>query len=494
MKKSIKSLISILTVAMMLLAMVPTAMAAPATLNSSATVTAYGEGVSVTEGNAIATVLNNEVFYIKKDKPATGAASVNANLDKVVSFTKTESGLLYTWASATEVKRLDLWMLNCGGIGDYVVEYLDGDTWKEIATGSLDKDDKAPVAVDADAIASYYPIVFSKGVTTTSLRFVIKSFLDEENQTAYISEAKVYNHNNIAYGGYSNYWTSGGDRRYSPYSQGYAASRRGTYAEPTNAAGDNTGAKSWYGYSSGGQVNFIEDETATSKLWYATGFLNSKVKVNKIGIKLDASSGPVRQFEIHIARNNEKVNFNITSNPASPLVDSAHKAAWEHFKTIDCNIQPGTTAYFALPDAVEVSDILIKFTDYDAYQAATETTEAVPGPVLNNVYLYTVPDSEFASEITVANITGTVAAGETVTLNFSRNNITNAAAKVYFAVFSGDELKAAQAVDFPVAGSNNYTQTYTIPSDAGDNLTLKVFIWDGTTLKPLLATPVVVGE
>ena len=143
MKKSFKSLISILTVAIMIIAMMPTAMAAntiPETL--PATVTVFRNGV--TDATANASVLTDKFYYLG-DSVITGK-SYAFDANKVITFNRdTEnSGIMWSFDEVTPVKRIDLWVLQIGAIDEYVIETRNSDeeSWNTVHTGTLDMYDE----------------------------------------------------------------------------------------------------------------------------------------------------------------------------------------------------------------------------------------------------------------------------------------------------------------------------------------------------------------
>lgn len=101
---------------------------------------------------------------------------VKRNLDKVAKFTAVNSGILYANEIPAEVKRLDLWILNNGGIKEYRVEKSDNKKdWTSVKAGEFKKYTSAPVddtiynedgSVNKKATtqASYYPVIFDEPV------------------------------------------------------------------------------------------------------------------------------------------------------------------------------------------------------------------------------------------------------------------------------------------------------------------------------------------
>ena len=501
-----KKILSLLVVAMMLLAFVPGAMAASATLNNDATVTSYGEGVTLSQGVDLKTVLEDEVFYRAKDFGAISAvlydeAAGKNNLDKVVKFTKIDSGIVYNWAEAIKVARMDLWILNCGGIGNYVVEYLDGSEWKEAASGNLDKNDKTPVAENKGSIASYHPIVFNKVIETTSLRFVVKSFSEVENPVAYISEAKLYDNNDINYGAaYYNDSTVGSNKMYklsNPYLTDFSCS----WVTGNGASG--TGSFShlfWPGYSSSGARLGLRPYTATTNynnnLWYATTFGQSKVKVNKVGINLSSTSGTIKQFTVWAAGDNSSAAMVLSSNnmyTCYPLANNALKTKWQKVATIDCNITTDDrNQVFCIPNAVEAFAYMIEVTDTSDWTYKDDgSLDSSSLVTIAGIDMYTVRDDEL-SNITDVKFSGNaIAAGETLTLSFKSvsNNVPDA--RVYFALYENDIIKSVTSSPLALnTNSRDYSTTYVVPENAGENISVKAFYLDGKTLVPLLLSPV----
>jgi len=528
MKKSIKSLISILTIAMMLLALVPTAMAAQqsfsVTAPLNATISIFRNGEDTEEST---TILTDGFYYSKGD--VYGSDGVLAsNTDKVISFNSANSGIKWSFDKITPVKRIDMWVLNTGAIDEYVIETRNSNSedWKIVHTGTLamydEFDDTISTGTKAnqyDAFysddaslqtwASYYPIILPQNVSAKDIRFRIVSFPTSINgtqiETAHISQTMIYDTNDI------NLWYYNA-AYYSPYRTGYSLS---TAYQPTNkktslyksdyrpTAGSYQAIKP---FATLADTTLGVPESEIGRMWYATSFERSDIKINRIAVNVTA--GTIKKVKIHVIEDNHINNFlnhnstlnmipiyNTRFNPEetsnSGYIKLSGIQSWteEPVYTIDCNLTKNSTTAektIDIPQAIAASGIFIEF-EYEEEENVT--------PTVSSIGLYSVADYELNPGITKSDLSGTVDAGETVTLNLATKELTNANAKVYFAVYSGDELKAAQAVGCPFTGTATYSPIeYTIPATAGDNLTLKAFIWDGTTLKPLLATPVVVGE
>jgi len=502
MKKSFKSLISILTIAMMLLAMVPTAMAASKVeAPIPATISIFRDGVETAEA---ATVLTDDYYYAAGDCGNYNGVVLNDgttdNTSKVITFNSTNSGIMWSFGKTTQVKRIDLWVLTLGGVNKYDVQSsMNGVDWTDVVTdGTLDTFDGAHSGdVTKATRSSYYPVIFPAPVTAKYIRFKIDEFITvaEETTTAYIAEARIYNTNEINLGRI-NYFNGTTDavRTVSPYLEKFVMSNKkaksGTYGF---SSGNN--ARMWVGYSNALIPYTLEDgETAgknvteedKGRMWWATTVNESKIKINRI--KPNVEAGTITGIRIWTATDNSVGNnIGTTSTPmVSPFNATGNTFVLD--TEISCNITSESTdaeCTFDIPNPTATSDYIFEFL-YD------KTAES---PQILYVDIYALADYEVNPGITKYDFAGTVDAGETVTLNLATKELTNANAKVYFAVYSGDELKAAQAVGCPFTGTATYSPIeYTIPSDAGDNLTLKVFIWDGTTLKPLLETPVVAAE
>ena len=493
MKQSFKSLISILTVATMIVAMMPTAMAANTIPGSlPATVTVFRNGV--TDATANASVLTDGFYYLG-DSVITGK-SYAFDANKVITFNReTEnSGIMWSFDEVTPVKRIDLWVLQIGAIGEYVIETRNSDeeSWKTVHTGTLDMYDEFNDPKTAsnsrfytdttgNTRSSYFPVILPQNISAKDIRFRIVSFptsiKDNGTQinTAYIAEAKIYNTNEINLG-YKN----------SSYKSPYIYSLFMTTGNNKYYSGSTQAI-----WSSGGL------KPSNNKLSYGTAFGYSNVKINKIIPQV--SAGTITEIKIYTATDNHLYNgLAITEKPSTHPLDlpafstsntsPSGTQSWTNTPvTISCNITkdtPEEDRTFYIPDAVASSPILFDF----VYDPAGES------PVVSDIEMYSLADYELIPDITKAEFSGTVAAGETVTLNLATRELTNETAKVYFAVYSGKELKSAAAVACPLTGTASYTRSYTIPADAGENLTLKAFVWDGLTLVPLLATPVVAGE
>ena len=521
MKKSFKSLISILTIATMLVAMIPTAMAAQSfsvTAPLDATISIFRNGVDSAEASTILT----DGFYYSKGDVYGSAGVLDANTDKVISFNSANSGIKWSFAKVTPVKRIDLWVLNTGAIDEYVIETRNSDSedWKTVHTGTLamydEFDDTISTGTKAnqyDAFysddtslqtwASYYPVILPQNISAKDIRFRIVSFPESINgtqiETAHISQAMIYNTNDI------NLWYYNADY-YSPYRTGYASST--AYKKSSQSLYKSDYRPPVYYYNPIRPFAQLADtalgvpEAEIGRMWYATSFERSDIKINRITVNVTA--GTIKKIKIHVTEDNHinnLLNHNSTLNKmpmAYPrfnedegriLLSGVHSWTEEPVYTIDCNLTKNSTVAektIDIPQAIAASDIFFEF-EYAEEEGVT--------PSVSKIDMYSVADYEINPGITKSDLSGTVDAGQTVTLNLATKEFTNTNAKVYFAVYSGNEVKDVAPVECPFTGTATYDAiTYTIPADAGDNLTLKVFVWDGVTLKPLLANPVIAAE
>lgn len=418
-------------------------------------------------------ILTNDYYYATYESSNLTDKTPAANLDKVAKFTTANSGLEFAWLAEKTFKRLDLWILSFGGVKEYKIEALENGSWTTVQEDEFLQYDVA--LADTATRASYYPIVFDRPVTTKNIRFVIKSFYDEKG--AYISEAKLRETNDVNLG-VKNFYnlSSGGVRGVSPYLNGFANSESSAtknYSGFTNSK--NTGY-AWPFYSSGSTRIYVEDDTTDEQgIWYSTTFDRSKVKVNKIGINL--SSGSVSQFKVYVHTSCDKGTF-WTGNPPYLVEHYGYTLV----DTVDCNITSETDVLFEIPKAYEACAILIQIPE-------GQFTE---GTKIDSFDFYSVADYELTPELSDAAAVATdgLVAGKDVTFSvFSCNNTKDA--DVFFALYSGTQLIDIDKKDMPLSGVKTHTAKYTIPADTTEtDLSVKAYMWDGTTLVPLLPSAV----
>lgn len=398
-----KRLFALFISIIMLLSFMPSAMAVESAAlpagNAEGEVTIgdiafFGSGVSGNLG-----VLDDNFYYSSYDikNSLSGAWLAESNLDKVVKFIQTDSGLEFSWDSETDIKRVDLWILSVGGIEDYTLSYYNNGEWKTAKDSSFTKYDKelvepaaATSSMNGATRASYYPIVLEETIKAEKLRFTIDSFY-ENNQTnvgkvpvAYVSEVKVRSDNNVNLGDLTFYGVANGGR-WSPYLHGYqigAVTNIGTSSSSNGYSMPQWNGFMWPGYSDSTIAYLSQDydcSTENAGIWYISRLWRSKVKINRVGI--DLYSGSITEFEVWANRKDVAEPWNWTME--IPITDSS----WEKIATFRCNLTPSNDdVLFDIPNGFEASQYMIRATKYD--KTANHTTR------IGGFKLYALADSE----------------------------------------------------------------------------------------------------
>ena len=430
------------------------------------------------DGGNDAGILTDSFCYVAYDRVKMADPDVKRNLDKVAKFTAVNSGILYANEIPVEVKRLDLWILNNGGIKEYRVEKSDNKKdWTSVKAGEFKKYTSAPVddtiynedgSVNKKATtqASYYPVIFDEPVKAAYIRFVIESFYDNE-KGAYISEALLRDTNeiNLAQQGVmknvyneTNYWA------YSPYIVGF----NGT-CDPT----PYSSAEIWSHWSNGYKGYGMKKKS--DNFYYATTFGASKVKVNRVGIELQA--GIITQFEVW--RGNSETGNVLYESTGIPSLDTYEKTKnqYKRIAVIDCNLTTESTELFDLPYAEEADAYMIKVTGCsdDAH--------------IKGFKFYALSDSELTPYLSDAKLTGELKTGENVEFSVFYCNYKEPDAAVFFVLYSGDQIVNIAKEDCALTGVNTAAATYTVPAETGGNLSLRAYLWNKNSLNPILQSP-----
>lgn len=426
----------------------------------------FGKGASFGNG-ANESVLSDDAHYFNYNTPSDRTPS--NNLDKLAKFTSVDSGIIFKLSET--VKRLDLWTLSHGGIQDYEIQTSeDGSVWSTHQSGSFTKYDNT-VAENATR-ASYYPVVLQNEVTAKYMRFVIKSFYDN-SKGAYISEAKLYNHNNIDFTQQGVYGTGAGKINYSPYVRNYFLTQG-----IDTLAGFTKGETAFFPADSNGNIKGIAPDA--NACWYVTDFFRSKVKVNRVGINI--STGTISEFEVWacVPDNKTMSSWGGTGELAVDPLLAGNASLWQMVGKISCNLSNATNNLtFDIPRSVEANAWMIRPTVYSG------------NLYIPSVEMYSVAESELGAVVEAGTITvsgDSLAAGSEVTYSGYSYKSSYPNAAVFFALYSGDALVEVSRQPMAISGSEHSAE-YTIPLTAGENLSLKAFLWDGVTLAPILSNP-----
>ena len=443
----------------------------------------FGNGAAFGDGKD-AGILTDNFYYVKHDCEKMSDPDVKQNLAEVAKFTSTDSGIQYSNEVPTTetVRRLDLWILNDGGIKDYhVAASDDGSGWTTVKSGTFARghasytndttyNGDGSVNKKADTFASYYPVIFDNPVNAAYVRFVIDSFYDD-TKGAYISQAILSDTNEInlaAYGKLPNNYSETNSWAYSPYIVGFS----GTCAPVSYDT-----ARIWCHYSNGYQGYGMVKESGN--LYYATTFGDARVKVNRVGINL--SAGSITQFEVWRGLDDTGRVMHYTNNAAPFDTNNMTKNQYERVAVVDCNITTANSSslLFDIPRAVEADAYMIKVT------ACSDNAN------ISSFKFYSLADSELSPAYETPTFTGTVAPNEELTFNILSCNETNADAAVFFGLYDGSLLLNATINPLPISGGiGEHIAHYTVPADAaGENLTACAYFWNQTTLTPILGLP-----
>ena len=498
MEKTIKSLCSLFVAAVMVLCMVPSAMAAITEGIEIETVALVGSGAGFS-GTDLKATMNDNWFLNQFDRKVleynSTASGLEANVSKMVKLTEIGDGLEFTLAEKATVKRLDLWIMSLGGIKDYRVLASDDGTNYDItvADATFPLYNGTTEATDANAVSSYYPIVFDAPVEAKSIKFVVDSFVNDDESVAYISEAKLYNTNEIDLGQNTDLQnvklsSSSYLYGYSPYVSDYTAwGLRSGISNTISSSSENrysSDGQMWPYGDNNGTLYYPSKSSSSTYLWWGTTFGNSKVKINKIGLDLEhrsewssSAKGVVTGFEVYVTDNHDNI---IGTKIGDPTGENEVKESWTKIATISCNLTDGSDdILFELPEAKEAAAIFVKVT------AFTET------PMLRGVKMYSVANYELTSRLENEKLDGTAAPGETLTFSIDSENNNCPNAKVFFALYSNEILQNITVEPLVLSAVDNrtYSVNYTIPEDASGTLSVRAFYLDSVTLVPLINNP-----
>jgi len=441
MNKRFKSAISLLLTMVMLTGIAPFSIHA-AVDQGIEIETVAPIGSASFEGEDLLAAMGDNWFLNQYDRKvlddAGNTSTLSANLDKMIKLTEVGDGLEFTLVEKAIVKRLDLWIISLGGIEDYTVLVSeDGVNYDiTVADAQFPLYNGSAVATDADAVSSYYPIVFDAPVEAKSIKFVVDSFADNSS-TAYISEARLYDTNDINLGknialqgpkklSNNNYLTG-----FSPYICEYSSygklSQSGTkvsssddfyYSKRADTAKWVPG-QMWPYYQNSTSAILVapvnHSDASLSYFWWGTTFGHSKVKINKIGLNLvhagSKAKGTVTEFEVWVTQNHDNmIGKKIASDPTktTEAVNS-----WAKVATINCNLTTDNTdTLFEIPEALEASAILVKITGFTGV------------PMLRGVSMYSKAEAELSGiSRATANVFDTVITTDTSDNTVASENI-----------------------------------------------------------------------
>lgn len=317
--------------------------------------------------------------------------AVSQNLARVAKFSEVDSGIMFSWDEDVTVKRLDLWILNDGGIKDYEIQISsDGTDWEEPAfiSGTFDAPYSGKLSDHFMTLALYYPIVFENKVETQYLRFVIKSFIDEQNPVAYISEAVIRDTNDVNLSKLDFYTSSGGNRMNSPFMWGFTLSQNNENSTNVAVNSSTNSGKIWPCWGSGSKLNVTAD--ATDGIWIANSFYRSKVKVNRVGFNI-SGEGTVKEFEVWATPSGGQAAI-WSANPSLP----SKSGLWTKIATIKCNVTKDTDAdngvLFDIPYPINANGYLIRI-PVDKFEGTV---------ALSSLVMQSVSDKEDLSDFAAA--------------------------------------------------------------------------------------------
>lgn len=342
----------------------------------------FGNGVE--SSDEATKILSDGFLYNLVDRSYVVPLQVYAYqaLDKFVKFSETESGIQFNWTIPTMSKRLDLWVWKPGMIRDYEIQVSDnGKDWITHYSGNFDQYGELPADnASAAANAQYHPISFSE-VKTKHLRFVIKSFADAE-QGAYISEATIYDNDNINFNKTKRYndlykdmidayneeqLKLPQDERGNKYGDIHKYSMFTNEYYSSNTSGNLAGYIKnsnivWPGYSnSTGLLNITPDDEADGgNLWYATRFDMAKIKVNRV--TFDIAGGTVKQYEVWAREKSGASVGSWIDNPPIPYLTDT--TGWKKVVTVNGEFTKDTDASVDIGNAPEANGWMLVITDY----------------------------------------------------------------------------------------------------------------------------------
>ena len=500
MKRSFKSLLSILTAAVMLLVVMPAAMAETTTkvlAPLNATITTFGEGVTVPEEGI--SVLTDDFFYSQYDSYITftddrdsnmrGAKLTDNTKKELVSFTSANSGIQWNFGDTpTAVKRIDLWILSYGGVGKYTVTAKNGNgDFEEITSGDLTPVWKSAQTEASTAIhAIYYPIVLPRAIEATEVKLAFETFVETAVGTkiAYISEARIYNTNEINLGEQGLFEASNDKKGWSPYLERYAMSA--TTASSPETAYIHSAERNRVMWPSASNAVYMRESSTSNTLdggkgraWYATSLGMSKAKINRLTVNMNG--GNITGLEVY-SRPSHDANDYYRGIGTTASIFPLDSGQWTQVASFSCNITKKSSEddrTFEIPNAIASADIFIEF------EYATGSKAEIM-----SIDMYALADYELTPYIKDTQLTGTPQAGETLT--FSADSLNNKDAKVFFAIYEGATLIHVGVKDLALSSIKGVgSVSYSIPATVtGNNLSAKAFLWDGATLVPLLTAPV----
>ena len=501
MKRSFKSLLSILTAAVMLLVVMPAAMAETTTkvlAPLNATITTFGEGVTVPEEGI--SVLTDDFFYSQYDSYITftddrdsnmrGAKLTDNTKKELVSFTSANSGIQWNFGDTpTIVKRIDLWILSYGGVGEYTVTAKNGSgDFEEITSGDLTPVWEGQTTETSTAIhAIYYPIVLPSEIEATEVKLTFNTFTGGVENQAYISEARIYDTNEINLGAQGLFEASNENKGWSPYLERYAMSATmvGTTYNPSTTAFVHSGNNRVM-WPSENKAVYIRESSPSNTLeggkgraWYATSLGMSKAKINRLTVNMNG--GNITGLEVY-SRPSHDANDYYRGIGTTASIFPLDSGQWTQVASFSCNITKKSSEddrTFEIPNAIASADIFIEF------EYATGSKAEIM-----SIDMYALADYELTPYIKDTQLTGTPQAGETLT--FSADSLNNKDAKVFFAIYEGATLIHVGVKDLALSSIKGVgSVSYSIPATVtGNNLSAKAFLWDGATLVPLLTAPV----
>lgn len=383
--------------------------------------------------------------------------------EKFAELKSTVPGILWDFGEEKTVRAVDLWIWPAYAIDTYDLEIYDGGEWKSAlkTTGDLAPSDKTSTAADKDNTkdnTNWYSVVLDEAVTTSKLRFTVKSF-NTGATNVYVAEANVRENDAVNLIATNSAENDGQD--FSIYVNDFKAS---AVTGGSTSADASAFWRAWPRYSTSNTLTNVKpDEEGNA--WYAVTFPGSQHKINRVG--LNVAQGTVTSFEIW--NSNDAAAFTNAGQDAS-AEESEDTWAWNKIATITGSYT-GNDLVIDIPDSTAATYWKIKITGYEGELQ------------LSVAELYELS----ASSLSTTGTTGDLEANGYIALDLDTladSTDGENSADIFYALYNGTALEGvtvekALALD----AAQNYV-VYKAPADITDSFKLRTFIWN-SSLKPL---------